>query len=188
MAGPAAVPAGAGHILIFTMQQEIQTNWCWAAVAASVGNYYAGQETWDQCTVANLELHRTDCCGSGGAGPCNVYGYLASALNRVDCLQNWAIAQRAVFEKVLCEIDHGRPVCVRVAWRGGGAHFVAITGYSNRDPEDARMLIQDPLFQYQDIPWIDFLDVYLPLPAPPAGSLQGDWTDTYYTQAQDGDA
>ena len=183
-AAPAPVVVGAGRILVFDMQHEEQNNWCWAAVAASVGNYYAEEEEWDQCTVANRELRREDCCGDGAAGPCNVYGYLASALNRVHCLQNWAIAHRATFDMVVGEINAGRPVCVRVAWRGGGAHFVAITGYSDPDPAIAQVLVQDPFYQYQDIAWSDFLIVYRPV-----GAQQGDWTDTYTTQApvaQDG--
>jgi peptidase C39-like protein len=174
---PAPERIGAGKILAFVMQQEEQDNWCWAAVAASVGDYYAAQETWEQCEVANLELLRDDCCGDGAAGPCNVYGYLASALNRVHCLQNWQIAVRVAFAVVVGEINAGRPVCVRVAWRGGGAHFVVITGYDDPDPNVARVLIQDPYFQHQDIAWSDFLNVYRPVNTQP-----GDWTDTYLTQ------
>ncbi|WP_428659162.1 C39 family peptidase [Reyranella sp.] len=164
--------------LTFIMQHEEQYNWCWAAVAASVGDYFTQAGTWKQCAVANLELRRNDCCAAGGDGPCNIYGYLASALNRVHCLQNWAIGQRVAFDVVVGEIDGGRPVCVRVAWRGGGAHFVAITGYSDPDPTIAHVLVQDPLFQYHDIAWSDFLDYYKP-----TGLHQGYWTDTYRTRA-----
>jgi hypothetical protein len=170
--------AGGAKVLAFAMQDQKQINWCWAAVAASVGDFFAGQPTWDQCTIANEELMRTDCCDGGATGPCNVYGYLASSLNRVHCLKSWAISQRAVFAAVCDEIDSGRPVCLRVAWRGGGAHFVAITGYSDRDPSLARMRIEDPFYPYHDIAWTDLLIVYAP-----AGSFQGDWTDTYYTMA-----
>jgi hypothetical protein len=170
--------AVAGSVLSFNMQDQQQINWCWAAVAASVGDFFAGQPTWDQCTIANQELMRSDCCDGGADGPCNVYGFLASSLNRVHCLKSWAIDQRAAFAAVCDEIDSSRPVCLRVAWRGGGAHFVAITGYSDRDPSLARVRIEDPVYRYHDIAWTDFLTAYAP-----AGSLQGDWTDTYYTTA-----
>ena len=42
---------------------------------------------------------------SGAGGPCNVYGYLDDALQ-----------------------DLGLPLGIRVAWSGGGAHFIAATG------------------------------------------------------------
>ena len=59
-----------------------------------------------------LELMRSDCCDGGAAdGPCNVYGFLASSLNRVHCLKSWAIDQCAAFAAVCDEIDSGRPVC-----------------------------------------------------------------------------
>ena len=67
------------------MEFQVQTNWCWAAVATSVDAYYrhGTGAPMPMCEVANSELGRTDCCTTGAAGPCNVYGTLASALFRV---------------------------------------------------------------------------------------------------------
>src|SRR6185437_3941217 len=56
-------------------QQE--SNWCWAATADGVAHFYDSSSTWTQCAIANSELGRTDCCGTGASGPCNVYGFLA---------------------------------------------------------------------------------------------------------------
>ncbi len=71
------------HRLDFWMQHQQQTNWCWAAVATSVSHFFNPASTWTQCAVANGELNRNDCCGSGASGPCNVYGFLGSSLTRV---------------------------------------------------------------------------------------------------------
>ena len=67
----------------FNMQSQQQTNWCWAATSTSTAVYYNATTTWTQCTVANGETGRTDCCGTGGSGACNVYGFLDTALTRV---------------------------------------------------------------------------------------------------------
>jgi len=46
----------AWHLLDFSMQQQDQTNWCWAAVAASVVRYYHADTQWTQCRIAEGEL------------------------------------------------------------------------------------------------------------------------------------
>jgi Papain-like cysteine protease AvrRpt2 len=114
--------------LSFQMQHQQQTNWCWAAVSTSVALYYDSTSTWTQCTVANGELGRSDCCGAGASTSCNVYGFLNTALTRVGHLDHMDSAV-AAFHAVDDEIDAGRPLGIRVAWSGGGAHFLAIIGY-----------------------------------------------------------
>src|SRR5918911_1240122 len=71
------------RLLPFNMQPQQQTNWCWAATSTSVDHYYDPGSGWTQCGVADGELGRTDCCGAGAAGPCNVYGTLDTSLQRV---------------------------------------------------------------------------------------------------------
>lgn len=65
-----AAPLGAlaAASLNFTMQKQTQTNWCWAAVSASVGNYY-GTGSWTQCGVATAALDR-NCCNQPGRATC----------------------------------------------------------------------------------------------------------------------
>ena len=157
------------HRLDFMMQHQQQTNWCWAAVATSVALYYDPASTWTQCAVANGELGRTDCCGTGASGPCNVYGYLASSLTRVGHLDHWA-AGTATFAQVGTEIDAGRPLGVRTAWSGGGAHFLAIVGY--RLIFDM-LAVDDPWYGKSDVSYSAFSTNY-------QGS--GTWTHCYYTE------
>lgn len=64
----ASLGALAAASLNFTMQKQTQTNWCWAAVSASVGNYY-GTGSWTQCGVATAALDR-NCCNQPGRATC----------------------------------------------------------------------------------------------------------------------
>jgi hypothetical protein len=157
--------------LNFQMQHQQQTNWCWAAVSTSVALHYNPSSGWTQCTVADGELGRTDCCGSGASTSCNVYGYLNTALSRVGHLDHMD-GSVAPFQSVDREIDAGRPIGIRVAWSGGGAHFLAIIGYL----EDVKnyVSVDDPIYGKSDLNYDTLKTSY-------QGS--GTWTHTYYTHA-----
>jgi hypothetical protein len=157
--------------LSFQMQHQQQANWCWAAVSTSVALYYDPLSNWSQCTVANGELARTDCCGAGASTSCNVYGYLDSSLTRVGHLDHMD-GSVAEFQAVDDEIDAGRPVGIRVAWSGGGAHFLAIIGYL----EDVQnyVAVDDPIYGKSDVSYDTLRTSY-------QGS--GTWTHSYYTKA-----
>jgi hypothetical protein len=157
--------------LDFQMQHQQQSNWCWAAVSTSVALYYDAASTWTQCTVANGELSRTDCCGTGASTSCNVYGYLNTALTRVGHLDRMD-SSVASFQAVDDEIDAGRPIGIRVAWSGGGAHFLAVIGYLEDDTN--YVAVDDPIYGKSDLTYDTLKTSY-------QGS--GSWTHTYYTQA-----
>ena len=157
--------------LAFQMQHQQQSNWCWAATSTSVALFYDPSSTWTQCAVADGELGRTDCCGVGASGPCNVYGFLDSSLSRVGHLDHME-SNIAPFQSVDNEIDGGRPIGIRVAWSGGGAHFLTIIGYL----EDATnyVAVDDPIYGKSDLTYDTLKTSY-------QGS--GSWTHTYYTKA-----
>nr|WSY57072.1 hypothetical protein OG999_47670 [Streptomyces sp. NBC_00886] len=154
--------------LNFTMETQTQTNWCWAATSVSVARYYDARSTWTQCTVANGELGRNDCCGSGASGPCNVPNVLDAPLRQVghfDTVTGGTVTR----ERLQGEIRAGRPVCARTAWQAGGAHFVAITGFAPGDLIE----VDDPVSGVSDVDYDVFTTAYL-------GS--GSWTHTYFTK------
>lgn len=153
--------------LSFNMQQQTQSNWCWAAVSTSVAHYFDSASGWTQCAVADGELGRSDCCTPGGAGgPCNVYGFLDSSLDRVGHLDHWESGS-ATMATVSAECDEGRPVGVRTAWSGGGAHFLAIIAHLPGDFYG----VDDPIYGKSDISEATFKTAY-------QGS--GSWTHTYF--------
>ena len=68
------------------------------------------------------------------------------------------------------EIDKGRPISIRIAWNGVGAHNIAIVGYdSNLLP---RIDIQDPIYGFTTQDYSTFPSTY-------HGGAK--WTTTYLT-------
>ena len=161
------------NTLSFSMQHQQQGNWCWAAVAASVRNYFQSppDPLMQQCTVVNHQLSRTDCCATAPPTGCNVRGSLQRALAWVGHLK---ARQSGTLDigPISLQINTKCPIGVRISWRGGGAHFVAIVGYS-------------------DLPTGQFVDVEDPLYGPSVFRLSafktgyksdGTWTHTFLTK------
>ena len=157
-------------VLRFTMQQQQQSNWCWAATSVSIAKFYDPATTWTQCAMANGQLSRTDCCGAGASGPCNVYGYLDGSLQRCGHLDHWA-SGTVPYAGVSGEMQAGRPLGIRVAWSGGGAHFIAATGVE----EGGMVVVSDCGSGSTSVV------AYTTLQTAYNGS--GTWTDSYYTKA-----
>jgi hypothetical protein len=153
--------------LDFAMEPQQQTNWCWAAVSKSVAAYYDQATTWTQCEIANGEKRCTDCCTNGSSTACNAYGTLDTSLQRVGHLERM-VRRTVSFGVIDEEMRLGRPVAVRVAWAGGGAHFLAIIGSLAGN----FYAVDDSIYGKSDVAENTFRTMY-------QGS--GSWTHTYYT-------
>src|SRR5215813_13109914 len=94
--------------LDLSVPHQAESNWCWAATSDGVVHFYDTSSTWTQCAIADSELGRTDCCGGGASGPCNVYGYLDQALSVVGHFDHMT-STVADFQTVDDEIDAHRP-------------------------------------------------------------------------------
>ena len=86
-------------------------------------------------------------------------------------LDHW-IGEAAGFAAAADEIDAARPLGVRVAWAGDGAHFLALIGY--RDVEPAWVAVDDPIYGPSDLPYATLLSGY---------QQSGKWTHSYFTKA-----
>jgi hypothetical protein len=122
--------------LPFTMQQQMQTNWCWAAVSASTSSYFGTPPgpsggPWQQCDVANCALSQTTCCQNGSSAACNQDWYLDQGLTCINHLAGPAVAGPSPYSYVQQEIDSDHPVGVRIGWSSDGGHFVCLTGYDD---------------------------------------------------------
>jgi hypothetical protein len=177
-AAAAAGAAGAGittRTLSMVMEHQQQTNWCWSAVATSVGLFFQTGD-WTQCGTANgcLNLPGTDCCTD--PGPCDVYGFLNQSLTFTKSF-NTFFSGTASAADIQAEIGQNDPVCVRVAWNTDGAHFLSITGYSfpDSDPSQFTLYLEDSIYGNTTMLLTDF-------PADYHGG--GTWTHTYLTQPQ----
>ena len=161
----------------FRMEPQGHSNWCWAAVAASVAKYYDRGTDREQCEIANLELEREDCCNPSSANQVdlNIPNVFASPLNRVGCFARLARFQQAMPSEVREELEAGRPVCVRTVWPDGGAHFVAIVGCWSDGEGTPMLAVDDPFWGRSEYSYDHFSRNYQ--------LLGGKWNDTYYTKS-----
>ena len=155
-------------VLSFSMQPQEQMNWCWAACAASTASFFDPACSWTQCGVANGELRRSDCCDHPVPAACDVFGYLDRALDVVGhfgSMLTGAVSESSAYGEIVAE----RPLGIRVAWSGGGAHFVMCIG----DDNAGLVTVADPFYGTSTIPY---------------GTLQigyqgaGTWTHSYFTK------
>jgi hypothetical protein len=180
-AGPQS--SGAAIVTLnFAAEEQSQSNWCWAAVATSVGLFY-GTGNWTQCAVATAQVNALldpggnhDCCNAPGSSTCNQYGFLNPALHHVNAYNN-ATSGKASAVDIFSRISEWREVvCVRVAWFGGGAHFTTIHGFT--DPSsggDIYLTVSDtiPGWGTTTMLYSNFPQEY---------QRGGEWTDTYWTK------
>jgi hypothetical protein len=166
---PTAAGGAATKNLPQFMQQQTQTNWCWAANGASVGNLYHGPNTYTQCGIANACLGKTTCCTT--PGDCNVYGYLDKALEAAKSFDNMQLGAIS-FNIIQDRINTNEPIGTRVAWNnsGGAAHFTMLSGY---DAGNDKITVQDPWYGTTTIVY----DQY-----PVGYHSGGTWTHTYFTK------
>ena len=154
--------------LAFAMQPQAMTNWCWSAVATSIGLFYATGQ-WTQCAVVNTVLQKTTCCTTAGASECNVPSYLELSFAVTKSFGS-KVSGKPLLTAVSAEIDAGRPLGLRVGWSGGGGHFLAVYGYAS----NTQMLnIADSIYGSS-------VQAFATFPSTYHGG--GTWTHTYYTK------
>ena len=163
--------SSSGLLQGFAVSQQLESEWCWAAVSSSVANFY-GPTQWTQCGVASAELAPLNCCGSDGAGACNQPWYLDRALTRVGHFDHIS-ASSSPFAGVQVEIGGRRPLGCRIAWAGGGAHFVALGGWLIAADGSLYVNVCDPLYGPVSKKYDDFVSAYI--------TTGDDWTHSYFT-------
>lgn len=130
--------------LNFKMQKQILSLWCWAAVAASVCDFYKDARYGSQCALVSREIPGNyDCCQScrddGENSVCNRGMNLGDAL--WDCQHALQVdSDPADFAMVVAELNAEHPVACNVYWNGGMVHALVIYGYT----DDGLLLIADP--------------------------------------------
>lgn len=164
--------------LNFTMQQQQQSEWCWAAVSTSAALFYNPASPWTQCTLVNAQLNQTTCCQGGSASPCNQPWFLESALQATGNLDHFSTGSEPL-PSVENQIAKGAPLGVRIGWQGGGGHFIAVVGYDDSQPGAETVTVADPLYGPSIVSYSTFLNSY-------QGS--GSWTHSYFTKQAESEA
>jgi hypothetical protein len=157
----------------FQVQPQVQTQWCWAAVSASIAAYFDAGTAWSQCQVASAEWGGAPCCTDGGSRACNRQNVLDGPLARVGHLRQLANGYLAP-NAVAAEMRAGLPLPIRVQWASGGGHFVAINGI-RMTGAGVQLMVTDPIYG-QSVVLGDALlhNGYL--------SAGGRWTHSYTVQ------
>jgi hypothetical protein len=152
------------------MEPQEEGNWCWAAVSAAVDRYFDPAKALAQCEIASKVLGVKNCCYNKDAH--NEGAALEDALGAVN-RQREPPCGAIGFEQLKSEIDAEMPVCVRIAWTKGGAHFVSLYGYRISESGARTIEVGDPWYgnSTQDF---DQFPVYY------RGG--GEWTDTFLTK------
>jgi hypothetical protein len=152
----------------FEMQPQEEGNWCWAAVTVSVDRYFAATSlNVAQCELAGQVF---------GAGVCgheenfNEPRTLQKGLRIVGNLNEPPIGGPVDFDTLRKEITADRPVCARIAWDGGGAHFVAIDGCTQFNSGEQQLHVQDPKYGPSFVSYGEMVSGY---------RYEGEWTDTF---------
>lgn len=158
-------------VLRFSMQRQVQTNWCWAANAASISLFYSAGSTWTQCKVACSALGRTDCCNSPVSRFCNVAWYLERALSVTSNFRSM-LGSSTGMNDITKEIGSGLVIGVRIGWNGGGGHFISIYGYDDTTANNPYIYVDDPITGPSLIKLGELISNY---------QQAGTWTHTYYT-------
>ena len=157
--------------LSFSIQPQLQSNWCWAAVATSVSLFYWKSSNWTQCGVVSTTLGRNDCCNSPTPSACDVYGYLDKALTTTSNYKQM-VSGAISFSAIQSEINAGRTIGARIGWNGGGGHFVVIYGYWSLGAATS-LYIGDPIYGDSVVSLATFTSNY---------QGAGTWTHSYFTQ------
>jgi hypothetical protein len=160
-------------ILDFSLERQILSCWCWAAIAASLGRFYKNCFLTQQQIVSKLlnipldELSMVDHIHSG-----NQQLTLDKSLKFARCYSHWNLGQPS-YERILLELTMGHPVCVRIEWLTGGAHYLVIKG---ANPKRELLYLDDSLSGSSIISYQDFPKHYK--------KIGGVWTETFWTAPQ----
>ncbi len=171
-------------VMRFEIEKQRRGNWCWAAVTNSLLSFFDRTNGMTQCEIVQECFGVTpgyetamNCCQHSRHEECNRDYELDQALDlmqlRASCC-NYPLTLDEIRE----QINQGVPVAARIAWRGGGGHFVVITAVVT-DPKDDQqtwLRVANPKDQAASyVPYHTFLTRY---------GGDGEWTHSYLFEKQ----
>lgn len=106
--------------LSITKSSQTRSNWCWAACAKMVGDYYGRQNT------------QTDICRHVKGSIVNETASLSEVTEAIEYATNlnaWQIGV-AAFSLFYPQLNEAKPPVIRVGWYNGGGHVYVVSGVS----------------------------------------------------------
>lgn len=154
----------------FSIDEQIQDEWCWAAVAVGIDKFYNPASPITQCTAASQRFPGSNCCRDGSSLPCNSPVELQSVPAIARHLKGSPQGPLSVSD-VTNQIQQQQPICVGYRVPGDDdEHFVVIKGID----DDSQVLISDPqVIGDHWVPFTTFQSAYRGF---------GIWTNSFLTQ------
>lgn len=160
--------------IAFDMQMQEWPQWCWAAAASSVSNFFDYDSAWTQAAVAANALgHGYD---SKPDETWNLPFALDRAIDIVHCLKK-GMPDAISFRAVARQLAKGIPVCARIEWENKDGHAAIIAGAWFDASGNAYYQIADPALGNGSVSDAELRSQY-------AG--EGRWKATFMLQAPGG--
>jgi Papain-like cysteine protease AvrRpt2 len=126
----AAVLLRSASVMRFDLQPQKKDNWCWAAVTASLINFFADGDPMQQEQVVRNCLDPDEVREKGD----DLTLVLPKALDEMG-LRSMRCNYPISLDEIRKQVQLGLPVAIRIEWKGGGGHFVVITGVLPQHPK-----------------------------------------------------
>ncbi|MFF8773805.1 papain-like cysteine protease family protein [Kitasatospora sp. NPDC015120] len=124
-AGTTADLAGTSKKLNITMQQQQQSNWCWAASGNTIATWYGYDYSQNQfCNAAFGRSANSGCPNSQAT-----LGDVQNALSWIGINPGSYVSGYLRYGTVQSEVNADRPVETRIQWSSGGGHMHVLYGY-----------------------------------------------------------
>ena len=110
------------------LERQIGLNWCWAATAKGIVDYYGGP-VLPQCRYATHFLHQTEgCCdGNEQSARCDAAHDIDSVLRHFGVFAPPPFRRSVHLMTLRRELERDRPVIALMQFRDGTVHALAIT-------------------------------------------------------------
>ncbi|MEV7771712.1 papain-like cysteine protease family protein [Kitasatospora sp. NPDC086791] len=123
--GSTADQAGTYKKLNITMQQQQQTNWCWAASGNTIATWFGYGYSQNQFCNAAFGRAADSSCPNSQATLADVQ----NGLDRIGINPGSYVTGYLRYGTVQAEVDADRPVETRIQWSSGGGHMHVLYGY-----------------------------------------------------------
>ena len=154
----------------FKVVSQEHSNWCWAAVAASIDTFLDNRSTATQRYIAGAACRSEKgqpmrckedgkACEGKALATCDRTYFLHTVLAELGWLRGEPIRKPLSFEELAGEIDAGRPVAALIKWKendgkpGNSGHFITFKGYIVTNAGVRYVSVDDPLFEDTDVPY-----------------------------------
>ncbi|MCX4747038.1 C39 family peptidase [Kitasatospora sp. NBC_01287] len=128
-AGTETAAGGTARTLNISMQQQQNSNWCWAASGDTIASWFGYDYSQNQFCDAAFGRSTSSTCPNSEA-----------ALNNVQTALDWIgidpgdyVTGYLYYSTVQNEINNNRPVETRIQWSSGGGHMEVLYGYDLSD-------------------------------------------------------